>query len=87
MYFVIGVFLVTLLDQVTKVWVQINMDLMQSIPVIKNFHLTYIHQSQLCLWPVEISQYCICGNWIIVILLIVFYCARKLLRKINWSFP
>ena len=82
MYFVIGVFLVTLLDQVTKFWVQMNMDLRQSIPVIQGiFHLTYIHNPNSAFGLLKFPNTVFVLIGIIVILLIVFLLRKKIAQK------
>ena len=82
MYFVIGVFLVTLLDQVTKIWVQMNMDLMQSIPVIRGvFHLTYILNPNSAFGLIKFPNIVFITIALLVILIITFLLRKKIAQK------
>lgn len=82
MYFVIGVFLVTLLDQVTKIMVQQNIDLMESIPVINGiFHITYILNPNSAFGILKFPNTVFIIIGILVILLIVFLLRKKIAQK------
>ncbi len=82
MYFVIGVFLVTLLDQITKIWVQMNMDLMQSIPVIRGvFHLTYILNPNSAFGLLKFPNIVFITIALLVILIIIFLLRKKIAQK------
>ncbi len=82
MFFVIGVFLVTLLDQASKIWVQRNMDLMESIPVIRGvFHLTYIHNPNSAFGLLKFPNTVFVIIGIIVIIIIVFLLRKKIAQK------
>jgi len=82
MYFVIGVFLVTLLDQVTKILVQQNMNLMESIPVIDGiFHITYILNPNSAFGIIKFPNTVFITICVLVILLIVFLLRKKIAQK------
>jgi signal peptidase II len=82
MYFVIGVFLVTLLDQITKIWVQINMELMESIPVIRGiFHITYIQNPNSAFGLLKFPNTAFVIIALLVILIIVFLLRKKIAQK------
>lgn len=82
MLFVIGVFFITLLDQVSKIWVQRNMDLMESIPVIKGiFHLTYIHNPDSAFGLLKFPNTVFVIVGIVVIIFIVFILRKKIAQK------
>ena len=74
MDFLIGVLLVILADQVSKIWIASHMELGESIPIInKIFHLTYIQnpRSAFGLLPFSNKTFIIIGI-IIIVLGIIF---------------
>ena len=89
MRFIIGVLLVILADQVSKVWVASNMELGESIPVINRiFHITYIQNpnSAFGLFRFSNKTFIIIG--LIVILVGIFFLLRlaKTHKLVFYSF-
>lgn len=81
-YFLIGVFLITFLDQLTKILVQSKMDLMESIPVIKGvFHITYILNPNSAFGLLKFPNTVFVAIIIIVILLIIFLLRKKITQE------
>lgn len=79
MFFIIGVFLVTLLDQVSKIWVQRNVDLMESIPVIKGvFHITYILNPNSAFGLLKFHNTVFVVIALLVILVIIFLLHKRI---------
>ncbi len=77
MGFVIGVLLVILTDQVSKIWIASHLELGESIPVINGiFHLTYIQNpsSAFGLLPFSNKTFIIIG--IIIIILGIIFLSR-----------
>jgi len=82
MRFVIGVFLVTFFDQSSKIWVQRNMDLMESIPVIRGiFHLTYIQNPNSAFGLLKFPNTVFVSVAFLVILIIIFFLRKKIAQK------
>lgn len=82
MYFMIGIFLITLFDQITKIWVQANMDLLESIPVIKGFfHITYILNPNSAFGLLKLPNTVFIFIIILVILIMVFLLRKKINKK------
>ena len=82
MGFIIGVFLVTLFDQISKLWIQRSMDLMDSIPVIPGiFHLTYIQNPNSAFGILKFPNKVFIIIAIMVMMLIVFLLRDKIVQK------
>ena len=82
MGFIISVFLVALLDQISKIWVERSMDFMESIPVIPGiFHLTYIQNPNSAFGLLKFPNKVFIIIAIIVMVLIVFLLREKIRQK------
>ncbi|MFZ2330659.1 MAG: signal peptidase II [Atribacterota bacterium] len=89
MSFIIGVLLVILTDQVSKVWVSSTMELGESIPVINNiFHITYIQNpfSSFGLLKFSNKTFIITGLVIILIGIILLLKIARNNRLVFFSF-
>lgn len=82
MRFVIGVLLVILSDQVSKIWVQNNLNLMESIPVIRGiFHITYIQNPYSAFGLLRFHNAVFVIIALLIILIIVFFLRNKITEK------
>jgi len=82
MRFVIGVLLVILSDQISKIWVQNNLNLMESIPVIRGiFHITYIQNPYSAFGLLKFHNAVFVVIALLVILIIVFFLRNKITEK------
>ena len=82
MRFVIGVLLVILSDQISKIWVQNNLNLMESIPVIRGiFHITYIQNPYSAFGLLRFHNAVFIIIALLVILIIVFFLRNKITEK------
>jgi len=78
-YFLSGIFLITLFDQITKIWVETKMNLMESIPIIKGvFHITYILNPNSAFGILRFPNTVFVVVTILVILLIIFLLRKKI---------
>lgn len=86
-YFISGIFLVTLFDQITKILVEINMDLMESIPIIKGiFHITYILNPNSAFGILKFPNTVFIVISILVIFLIIFLLRKRITPKNKLTF-
>ncbi|MDX9799687.1 MAG: signal peptidase II [Bacteroidales bacterium] len=77
MRFIIGVLLVILTDQISKVWVSSNMELGESIPIINRvFHITYIQNPGSAFGLLKFSNKTFIIIGLIIILVGIFFLLR-----------
>jgi signal peptidase II len=82
MRFLIGVFLVVFVDQFSKIWVQSNVNLMESIPVIKGiFHITYIQNPYSAFGLLKLHNNVFIIIALLVILVIIFFLRNKIVEQ------
>jgi signal peptidase II len=82
MRFLIGVFLVVFVDQFSKIWVQGNVNLMESIPVIKGiFHITYIQNPYSAFGLLKLHNNVFIIIALLVILVIIFFLRNKIIEQ------
>jgi len=82
MRFIICVFLVTLLDQISKIWVQSTINLMESIPVIRGiFHITYIQNPNSAFGLLKFPNTIFIIIALLAMLMIVFLLRDKIVQK------
>jgi signal peptidase II len=82
MRFLIGVFLVIFTDQISKLWVQNNVDLMESIPVIRGiFHITYIQNPYSAFGLLKFHNIIFIVIALLVILVLIFFLRNKIAEK------
>ncbi len=77
MRLIIGVFLVVLADQVTKIWVSRNMELMESIPVIPGiFHITFIQNPASSFGILKFDNIIFIAFGLLVILFLILFLSK-----------
>lgn len=77
MRFIIGVLLVVLADQVTKIWISRNMELMESIPVIPGiFHITYIQNPASAFGILKFDNIIFITVGLLVILFLILFLSK-----------
>lgn len=77
MRFIIGVILVIITDQASKIWVSNNMELWESIPVIpKIFHITYIQNPGSAFGLLRFSNITFIMIGILIIILGILFLTR-----------
>lgn len=82
MRFLIGVFLVVLADQFSKIWVQSNVNLMESIPVIKGiFHITYIQNPYSAFGLLKFHNNIFIIIALLAIMIIIFFLRNKIVEQ------
>jgi signal peptidase II len=82
MRFLIGVFLVVFADQFTKIWVQSNVNLMESIPIIKGiFHITYIQNPYSAFGLLKLHNNVFIIIALLVMLVIIYYLRNKIVKQ------
>jgi signal peptidase II len=82
MSFLIGVFLVVFADQFSKIWVQSNVNLMESIPVIKGiFHITYIQNPYSAFGLLKLHNNVFIIIALLIILVIIFFLRNKMVEQ------
>jgi signal peptidase II len=89
MRFIIGVLLVIIADQVSKVWVASNMELGESIPIINRiFHITYIQNPSSAFGLLKFSNktFIIIGLIIILVGIFLLFRLAKANKLVFYSF-
>lgn len=82
MSFAIGVFIIVLLDQISKIWVQNHMALRESIPIIKGiFHITYIQNPHSSFGLLKFSNMTYTIITLLVLLLMILFLRSKTTPK------
>lgn len=82
MFFIIGILVVVLIDQLTKVWIEKTMVLYESIPVLKGiFHLTYIHNPNSAFGLLKFPNTVFIVIILVTIVLIIFFLRNKINQK------
>jgi len=82
MRFVIGVLLVILSDQISKIWVQNNLNLIESIPVIRGiFHITYIQNPYSAFGLLKFHNAIFVIIALLVILIVIFFLRDRIAEK------
>jgi len=82
MRFVIGVLLVILSDQISKIWVQNNLNVMESIPVIRGiFHITYIQNPYSAFGLLKFHNAIFVIIALLVILIVIFFLRDRIAEK------
>jgi len=82
MRFLIGVLLVILSDQISKIWVQNNLNVMESIPVIRGiFHITYIQNPYSAFGLLKFHNAIFVIIALLVILIVIFFLRDRIAEK------